>query len=456
MNFLTQTKKKRRYLFFFIISFQLILPRLANSASNGEIVPSFKVPGDWLGNEFSTFSEEEKQSFEAGTDLIMRSQKEGLEKYQKPASRWHLFAVVFDLGVTLGGRLGALLLQGTPGVWLYWHPKPEKPKVQTLEDTSLAADDNGTFEISNESSPQLKAQIHNVVQSVYATGKVHYNPNLEEDLYQTTNNYFSIMDSTQVNSPTQWGLQQMRLDLQISGAGRLHFGATVGGAVRLRMHWIPQPKNNVSKGPLDEKQSRIAQGLSTVISQLLRELEMWSAQNPQKGFTPAYLRVGLGVLSNFDVGVVRGGAQAILHAYFIPHKNRTFNLTERSLFLDGLSENDSKGTALRIEPIDDKAAFASALGIEGEAQQSSMFQPLSPTKLPTEIPRDILQKGLNRAGRIGRFFLDRAQRLSQKSNWEVFRVKINMDLNMGGSIGLTTLAGDVQLEEGFNLQILEK
>lgn len=455
MKYLSPIKQSPKIIFIIFLTLNFSINCLAQSLNGLDGKPSFKVPNDWLGFENETLAADDNRSFEEGTDLILKTQQDGLDKYKKPEGQWHLFAVLFDLGVTIGGRLGVLLLQGTPGVWLYWHPKPPTPKVTTAANTPLYDDDSSNLELSNNSELGLRQQIHDLVQSVYATGKVTYNAALEDELFNTTSQYFSIMDASAINSPTNWGLQQMRLDLQISAAGRVHFASTLGGAIRLRMHWTPQPKKPASNIFLDENQAKIAQGISKTLTSLLRELEIWSAQNPQKGFQPAYLRVGLGVLSNFNVGLVRGGAHAILHAYFIPQQNKTFSLEQRSTFLDKDEADRPNQTALQIEPMDDKAAFASALGIQGVQQKSTIFEPLAETKQSIEIPREVLQKGLNRAGRMGRFFLQRAQKLSAKSKWELFRVKINLDINAGGSIGLATLTGDVQLEECFNLQTLK-
>ncbi|MGZ3773853.1 MAG: hypothetical protein ACXVCY_03100 [Pseudobdellovibrionaceae bacterium] len=417
-----------------ILLMPLLIPVFSFAANENNI--SFQVPDDWRGDSSYFVSNSNKNaedpSFAKGTDLILKSYLDALNNSKQPDvnSSWHLHSILFDLGISGSGKLGTLLLKGAPSVNVYWTKRQKKLQLRSADDESS---DSKKMNITN--ADPLDAQIDSVVSSIYGTAYVRYSPTLKSDIKNAAQNFFAVMDAAELSTQKKWKVSRVRLDLNVGATGKVNFIQTVGGTVRVRLDWIPSQKHSYSF--LSGNQSTVSGGMSDVLGGLMNELDLWSASNSPSGFHLSMLQVGLGMGANFQIGVVKSSASALVTAFFVPNPAAHF-----------VSETDvnTPDNGIPFTITDNQSSWATALGVESAAPQNIVDIPFEPIL----VKRERIQNGLNRAMRIGDFFITRSTSVLSGSQWYVSRIKTALDLTLTGTLQVTSLSGMVSMAATFD------
>lgn len=402
------------------------------------------------------------EGFAAGTQHILKTNLAGIEKYNAgPLNRYPLKFISFDLGVGLGGNVGVLMLRGTSAIQLYWTKKlPPKKDVKVafaIAEVPIVGNGNDqspqSFEetesglaISNTSA--VDDQVHLISKAIYATGKVKENPQLEPSLRRVANQFFQLMERARISSSPQWTLGRMRMDLIVSGSGTVHTGLTVGGIVRVRLQWMPEGQHSPAKDfndpILDPALDKVASGVHSVVQNILNHLSDWSEYRPFVAYKPQLIRIGLGVTTGFNVGVVRGGAGSLIHATFRPINPAP--APKKAMFSAPMAlASDSEIPLLANDSV---KSWAEVFGME--APPEAQLQMISNDMIgPMTLSREQIHKGMNKAVEMGKFFIEQGKVASQNSAWELFRIKTNLDFMIGGKTSVATVNGLVSMEVAF-------
>lgn len=335
---------------------------------------------------------------------------------------WHMTAYMADIGISLGGFLGALIYKGTPSVTAVFRkqydktrPEPEAAPVQGIA-------------ITPEMSRQdLVQALEPSIQATLATGRIRDERVFRAEAMTAGQEFQSLTRALDHMDPRlPWKVARFRLDLTVDVTGRITPVVSVGGEVRLRFEWFRMKRPGapaLARAPASAPSapaadSDLSEGLvkfATGIAQDLVELSDDSLV-ADSGFKAYSYRVGLGLSKKRRFGVVTSTQSLIGHLYF--------------------TRNVPKPVVNPKPPRDDEGGSEdlALIGAGGEEV--------------TPLTHKRFRKGLRRAMKLGGFFARYASR-HPDARWKVYELKTGFDLSLAGKTGLAGINGIGATEISF-------
>ncbi len=397
---------------------------------------SYQVPSSWLTAEEETYQifgqspQATDEKFNQGTDKILQTVLNPLKQSANEKS-WKLNGVMFDLTVSSQGTLGLLAMKGAPSATIAWIKKPKtKPAVVSQEegpDSGYAININENVDRSTDS----------LVKTLMSTGQVKNEAHLRENLTRVVSSFKNLTNGIETTSQTQWSLSRLRLDLSVGASGDLSPFTTVGGALRVRLEWFPQKRSQ--KIQPNEAQKNMNNFFNTMV----HNLSNWNGQNQllEQGLELARIRVGIGLTSRFNVGLVRSSVGTAFHVYF-EKKKMTYQI--QTIHQPTPSQAFHQFAEESLDDINQN--WNSILQISSSKMLTS--KPAIKDKLYVVEPEQFY-KGLSKSAKIGKYFVQRSKKNLANSEWTLQQVKIGTEISLTGALSLATLTGATSCEMTF-------
>ncbi|MEO5971556.1 MAG: hypothetical protein ABIQ95_16650 [Bdellovibrionia bacterium] len=371
---------------------------------------------------------------------------------------WHFSGFATDMGITFQGLLGLLTVRSNPAVQVYWYKQGPAPAIGLAErDQALNLDQTEPtmgVSLNDETTvEEIDRQLEPVMQIATASGKVKNIPAFRTNMQRTVGELRSMVQSIESRHDSRWWFSKSRFDCIIDASGNILPAVGVGGELRFRFEWIRMKRlkaagNRVAAKKNRLKPSGLREGLQNFVASMEDILESAVDEEPLgDGFRLQNYRVGIGLTANGAVGVARGNALLLGHVYFAnrvkPPVIRPSGPEKRSL----LTQEEIKPILL-IEgnPSPSHLEFAKKNGVEFEALENEKDHSIK--RAVYRIGADKLKKGIQKAIKIGRFFVKQANKPS-KSGWKIGLLRCDYDTSVSGNLGLVGLGGAVAIELNF-------
>lgn len=391
---------------------------------------SYKVPPSWLKSEdayqiLAQTKDIPDENFNQGTDKIFQTVLMPLRQ-SSPDKTWKLNGMMFDLTVSSQGTLGLLAMKGAPSATIAWVKKTQQKP--TTEDEHH---DPGYLVNINE---HTDSHTNALVKTLVETGQVKNEANLRENLKRVTLSFKTLTHGIENTAHGSWTLSRLRLDLSVSASGELSPFTSFGSGLRVRLEWFPEKQEH------SQPKSEVQKNMNSFFSAMLINLENWSGQSQliSQGLHLSTIRVGIGLTSKFNVGVVKSSVGSAFYAYFDKKKSgyRIFQQSPNQALYQ--FEEESLQTV--------NQNWNSVLQISARANPMAKIN--AKDKLYVIEPEKF-HSGLTKAAKIGKYFAQRSKQALEKSEWTLRQVKIGAEISVTGGLALVTLSGATSCEMTF-------
>ena len=365
------------------------------------------LPTDFYINKQSGFDVETKNIddvskslkgfFSAGNEVL---NKMNLEE-NKSLSNWKLTGYATTLGVSTSGKFGIVAFKGTSFAEIYWRKKA--PAQSFFENNR---DLEGDVILTDTSKDGIDEQVENAFAIVKASGKVSNLDEAKKGLRAKIEEFASLASGLQADPSKKYYFSGLRYDLVVGASGNVGTIYNVGGTVLLRMVWRPIKKiEQTPSTPVADKKSELQKLIDDTVLSLESLDDRILAEN--KGLKLQTIRFGYGRSASGKLGLVTAKSSLVFSVLF--GKNQKYKPPGNALFAQSYANNDIKGE-------------------DGVSIQWDKFQ-----------------KGLNKALKLSKPFLDRAEK--KESKWEVSMLRMAFTVSGSRGVGLTTVGdlGQVQL-----------
>jgi hypothetical protein len=431
---------QKSLLVFFLLN---TLTSMAYKNSNFGYIPPdwYQLPEDKETDELENYNDKSHNLEKLSQTLenIVNANSNVLERVEDTHSKkWNLSYIRTSIALSSTGLIGVLSLKGMSAVKLYWRPlkKPEKKKKKTVTTISDEIILNNSF-----GTKEIKQAIQPVLQRALASGKIKNPKKFEKNLIKASEDFhFITSDLASLDQSSRWWVRALLLELYVSASGSLTPVTSLGTEIRIRLRWQRIQKataNNTlslsTPTPLNIRKNN----LTEFIYNLANDLEQ-SSEKAFEGssFKPRYFRIGLGIGIKGNIVVVKAKTKALFHVMF----TRNFKATKKKT---KVKEKTSSHIWLVDEHQDKRIKYAKNKKIK--YQENFLFNESAQLTKTTKnviykIKRNTFRKGLEKAYRISRFFIERAEK-SPGRKWELFNIETQFEISLTGSLGLTSLSG---------------
>jgi hypothetical protein len=359
----------------------------------------------------------------------------------KDLAPWHAEYFMTDLGLTASGRIGALVLKGSPAVNVYWRKKPAQAPAPDAEPVPAPADALPSAAIDAQATPEdIARELEPSVRAALASGRIDDEGALRRSLLESALELQSLGRALGANPGLGWWPTRVRLDLIAEASGKVLPApvVNVGGEARFRLEWhrimraAPAGGGPRPAPALTERGERFRELVST----LALDLEALSEETDKlEGFKAYSFRVGIGASAGAKLGIVKGSASLLAIVYF-----------GRDVAKPKISPKDALRLAAPAtiplivdQPSDSGLRFAAARGIGFERSgRDAVFA----------VDREQFRKGLRKAAKLGRFFAKRAKK-AKGGSWRIYEMRTGFDMSVTGTVGLVDLGGLATSEINF-------
>lgn len=380
---------------------------------------------------------EEENTLEAAKtlDVILESNQIVLERVPKKG-KWPLTQLQTILGIGTKGTVGVAMLKGTSVTNFDWRRVETKQPV--FKEKEAMEEGLNTIVIeSGMKREDIMRSMEPAIRSAEASGRIRDVPAFRTNLEKAADVFVELASNLDESTTTyKWWVSGLRLDLSVSASGNVLPWMTAGGDVRFRFYFNRiQPKAGVVSKPV-EKNVASNSDLKTFISGMVKDLSSTSEKAlVNTGFKPDYLEVGLGFGANGTIYVVKAGVES---AFVMLFKRGKVPLSVKR---EAFAEEDSGFMKVGNVKSDKEIEFAHKHDITYETTTDDgrgLFQPVD--RVIYKVDRKKFRKGLEKAYKMSKFFIDGANRRPKK-HWEIFRIENNVDFSVSGSVGLASLTG---------------
>jgi hypothetical protein len=351
---------------------------------------------------------------------------------------WRMTGFVTDLGLSVNGKIGLLAWQGSPAVATFWMKKEdfEAPDTNNAPIPETASSgDPGIAVNADATTASLDAEIDAVLKGVMATQQVRDEAELRKNFREAVYAFVDLAEQVdKITTDTRWQNSRLRIDLNMNASGRVSWFTKFGVNIRVRLEWYRLPgKKQKSLQPGSRERLRL-QGLENFLLALCEDLDaaMEGGKNsPSSHFEPRFLKVGLGVATGGNIGIVRAGTAALMHMYFTwtgkrPRKPAAAAATARLPL--HVVDNAPSEALLRLARNEGRLVKVAA--DEEGGLKDALYK----------LDRETFRKYMRRAIFIGSYFAEAADKAHSK-NWQPRFVKTVFDVSLTGRVGIATASG---------------
>lgn len=358
---------------------------------------------------------------------------------------WRAEIFMTDLSLSAGGLLGVLTTKGTATVRAYWRKQYPRQQEYVNPDDLLEA--KGAIHFSQYSTPtDIKRQIAEAINIGVQAKKIIDTPLLRTELFKAAEDFQALaftLDSTPSDKP--WWVQRFRVDFTVDGSGHVNPAVVVGGEVRFRFEWHRIKKASSAKSKIQPQPSAVNKILNQTelqkfVKNMSEDIEEAFPYAPDMDFQAHTMRMGIGISAKGTIGVVKGSAGVVGQIYFTRDVKRpTKNLPQPKFA-------DSNEPVIIIErnPPANHILFAEARGSHFELNETTDHIKEAVYK----VNRKNFRKGLKKAAKISKFFIDRAAK-QKGPGWKIFELRTGFDASISGELDMAVIQGAVTAQVNF-------
>ena len=438
-----------------ILGFTAVLITVCSLAFAGNTPSSwYQLPEDKGSADQPSFENTESTvSLEENIDAIFRSDQEALNHGLKGDSipspenfvskpkdlvPWRAEMFMTDLALSAGGLLGVLTTKGTATVRAYWRKQYAKAPFVNPDDQ---VEDKGAIHFSeNSTSTDIKKQIEDAIHIGVQAKKIVDTPILRTELFKAAEDFQAlafILDSTPTN--TTWWVQRFRVDFSVDGSGHVNPKVTVGGEVRFRFEWHRIKRSIGTKNKLYSGTNKIMNQteLQKFVKNMSEDIDEAFPYIPEAGFQAHTMRMGIGVSAKGNIGVMKGSVGVVGQIYFTRDVKRPTKYPKTHF-------NDEPILIIERNPTPNHIMFAQSTGSNFELSETTDHIKEAIYK----VNRENFRKGLKKAAKISKFFIDRAAK-QKGEGWKIFELRTAFDASVSGELDMAIIQGAVTAQINF-------
>jgi len=367
----------------FIISFLLVTNAFSNT-----------LPLSWITeneNGKVIFIEEQTQHY---IENILDIHSEVLEEiHEQKQLGFKMNQMVTDFSVSKSGLLGLSALKAKKAVEFKWKKKSSSKEINEADIVIDVADDK----------MDIEAYTYEIYELARASKKVKKTKYLRSHIRNQLKKVNTILEGIDVKEFGHWKLDGLRVDLNISGEGKVTFLSKFGMDLRVRLDFKINQKN---KSSMVTSSSQINDFTKKILSDLEASLSQYDFGNYQV----KKVNIGLG----------------------LSHKRNIFGLSSSKMGFIGY---------FRFKPIA-HSLDSHSIALESEYDYID-DEEVEKGNMSILIGRKTFRSGIKKSLDILSFFSHRKER---KGHWELSEIKSVFELTKSGFLGLASTSSTSLLE----------
>lgn len=418
------------------------------------------VPKDWYlrpdsdeilySNKFKKPWSKISEKFSRSVEDLIKAQGDSFDRFSERYlqnslnSSWDLNQIRTDFGISSGGKMGILALQGALAVESRWFKKDGNYNDSDALIFAGEQENEHSFSINSDiSEPELNRQLVQVVNLVYGLGKISNRLKLFQGLKKRLQQVRQLLVQLGPLPHSYWQPSRFRMELFVDADANVGSVLNMGADLRLRFDWFvitkTYYKNDKVKPVSKSRFSQLVKSLAQDLDHLVNE------QKPIGDvYKPVNVAIVLGLNAQGYVGIAHLRANTLGWLWFAKPQN------PRVTPAGSLEASSSVGIGslplIAELPNSQEQRFISKFNIK------MLPTMLEGRKVATyDMSRARFRSGLKKARKIAAFFGKRAQAVKFR-HWSLDLFRTDFDLSVGGSLGLATLSSIVSVRIMFGRQ----
>lgn len=362
---------------------------------------------------------------------------------------WRLDYFTTDLQLTLSGLLGAVTVQGQPLMVAIFKKQGQNPAMPAPSAPSLSAETASMPLLTireDESAADLGVALEPVIRASMATGKIQNESVFRQSLHEQASQFQETAQALSATPGNTWWASRLRLDVVVAASGRVAAMplATVGGEVRLRFEWsrmVVGARRGIAPAAIRPLSARGVKLQQFVLAMQKAAGEALGGTESEGGLRVYQIRVGVGVTVAGTIGVAKGSAQVLGCIYFSKAVPKPTVYPSNALEI-------AQGNP-PVQPAKDEILL-----LDGDVPASHLaYAKASNTRYRMDSPVDAVfpialqrvRQGLKDALKMGHLMGVQGKR-SAPGKWNLYEIRPEFDLSIGGSLKLVTVTGVALIE----------